>query len=451
MSAEVSTPQNLVSIIRPDTVIETGRPPARRLPIPEPGRWAAEAFVATHLGHLVERRQLAPDSLSSPVFRGGQQAADRALAALALTEYAARRDEAYPQPRRRVSQLSPWIRHGMLLLSTVWEAATNGTEADVAAFREQLLWQEYARHWYARLGSATASIGPVPSPPSTGRRVDDGAETTKAKASGWDRRLGCLEITLDELEEDGWLPNPTRQWLAGHWTIREQHDWRRGEDEFFRHLLDGSRAANRLGWLLASGAGPEPATGFSRWQVEEHAPGLCASCELVHQCPVEHWPSPHSATSSPSWFDHPLLDNDPDLDRTAGPSKAMFVGQPEVVWLTAESMGDGDPALVAHPELPAVFVFDEALLSKLRLSPKRLIFLTETLSDLATRRDLELWLGDPVAILGDRSLAATFTPVPGWRRRSARLNLAAVHPWPWLRWPHASRIGSFLAWQAGVA
>ena len=103
--------------------------------------------------------------------------------------------------------------------------------------------------------------------------------------------------------------------------------------------------------------------------------------------------------------------------------------------------------MAAHPDLPAVFVFDEPLLESLRLSAKRLIFFTETLSDLATRRSIELWLGDPVEVLGDRSLAATFTPVPGWRRKSASLNLTAIQPWPWLRTPHDGAIDTFAAWQ----
>jgi deoxyribodipyrimidine photo-lyase len=102
------------------------------------------------------------------------------------------------------------------------------------------------------------------------------------------------------------------------------------------------------------------------------------------------------------------------------------------VWITAESMGGNDPAVAAHPDLPVVFVFDEPLLTRLRLSAPRLVFLAEHLSDLATRRDVEIWLGRPEIVLGDRPLAATFTPVPGWHRRSAPLSLAALHPWPWL-------------------
>ncbi|NNK90885.1 MAG: hypothetical protein HKO87_00500 [Acidimicrobiia bacterium] len=110
-------------------------------------------------------------------------------------------------------------------------------------------------------------------------------------------------------------------------------------------------------------------------------------------------------------------------------------------------MGDADPALSAHPELPAVFVFDRDLLARLQLSAKRLVFLAESMADLASRRAVEVWLGDPVDVLSDRPVAVTHTPVPGWRRRSIRIRPIEVHPWPWLRRPHDGPVSSFSAWR----
>jgi deoxyribodipyrimidine photo-lyase len=120
------------------------------------------------------------------------------------------------------------------------------------------------------------------------------------------------------------------------------------------------------------------------------------------------------------------------------------------VWITAESLGDRDPALSAHRQLPVLFVFDEPLLGSLRLSSKRFVFLTETLAELAVGRDLELLLGDPVEVLRDRALAVTFAPVPGFRRRAERLQPAEVHPWPWLRHPTSGPMGSFSAWRRAL-
>jgi deoxyribodipyrimidine photo-lyase len=94
-----------------------------------------------------------------------------------------------------------------------------------------------------------------------------------------------------------------------------------------------------------------------------------------------------------------------------------------------------------------VAVFDEALLARLRLSGKRLIFLTETLADLATRRDVEIHRGDPVDVLAGRRPAVTHAPVPGFRIRAGRIGPAAVHPWSWLVPPHAGPATSFTAWR----
>ena len=413
-------------------------------------------WVIEHLGHVLAEDPT--DAEPSPRFRGGQRAADRALAAFDVVGYAANRNEAYPTGRRAASGLSPYIRHGLLSLPEVWDAVAGGPDQDVSRFRDELLWQEYARHWYARLGHATARpqrhlVTPA-TEPATGSDTDP-------VAAGWDEDMACLELTVGELEDDGWLVNQTRMWLASHWTVRLGRDWADGEDYFFRHLLDGSRAANRLGWQWVTGAGSNRAYGFSRWQVERRAPGLCADCELGSNCPIDRWPDdPDLDPVSPN----PLLATDPDPEATAGPATVERLErververdqdaagpEPELVWLTAESLGTAEPALAAHPDLPVVFVFDEPLLARLRLSAKRLIFLAETLAELGGERDLTVHVGDPTEVLAGRPLAATYAPVPGWARRAATLEVVETHPWPWLRRPGAGPIGSHGAWRRKI-
>jgi deoxyribodipyrimidine photo-lyase len=98
-----------------------------------------------------------------------------------------------------------------------------------------------------------------------------------------------------------------------------------------------------------------------------------------------------------------------------------------------------------------VFVFDVPLLLRLRLAPARLVFLAECLGDLASRRTVEVWRGDPLEVLGatmsGRALTATFTPVPGWRARARVLPVATLHPWRWLRRPTSGPLSSFSAWR----
>lgn len=390
----------------------------------------AEAWARDHLADLTS------GEWRRSSIRGGQTAADAALGAFDVTGYARRRNEVWPDGRRGASRLSPYIRHGLLPLPTVWDAVAGGPSDDVAKFRDELLWQEYARHLYARLGSATGH-----SLRYAVREYDD----APGGSDPWSGDAACLDLASDELAGDGYLPNQMRMWLASHWAVREGRGWREGEDRFFRHLLDGSRAANRVGWQWTVGALTGKPYGFSRWQVEKRAPGLCATCALSDRCPIQEWPSEEPPDPRP--FVDPRMRRDDDVASTAGPFEVERSGDPEAVWVTAESLGDRDPALFAHPDLPAIFVFDEPLLAGLRLSAPRLVFLAETLADIAERRSLEVHRADPVEVLSGRRVATTFAPVPGWRRRARAIAPVEVHPWSWLVRPHAKSVTSFTAWQ----
>ncbi len=414
---------------------------AAQRPLPLPALSDAAAWVAEHLGDLTLE---GPSGVAaSPRFRGGQAAADAALSALDIRGYARSRSAVWPPSRRGASGLSPHIRHGLLPLPRVWRAAASAGEGgDVAKFHDELLWQEYARHVYARVGSGMR------------RPLRHDVPTRERWPEPWPREMACMEAVVGELERDGWAVNQTRMWLASQWTIRAGHPWREGDDTMFAHLLDGSRAANRLGWQWTVGAGTGKPYGFSRWQVEKRAPAFCKRCSLSDACPIQAWPREVRGAKA---SEDPRLRTDPDVDATTGP-RTVEHGRwggghrtsgavPEAVWLTAESLGDADPALAAHPGLPAVFVFDAPLLAQLRLSGKRLVFLAETLAELASRRPVEIYRGDPVAVLQGRALAATFTPVPGWRRRAQSIAPVEVHPWPWLAWPRAKSVASYSAWR----
>ncbi len=402
-------------------------------PLPDvDDREAVVAWVVAHLGDLsLEGR----DGLrASGGHRGGQTAADAALATLDITAYARARSTVLPEGRRGATRLSPYIRHGLLSLPEVWDAVGDAPPSDRRRYRDELLWQEYARHLYARVGPAMAE--PLryhpPGPPAPPR---------------WDEEMACTSWLRGELEGNGWLVNQTRMWWASHWTVRHGRDWREGEDDFFRHLLDGSRAANRLGWQWTVGTGSGKPYGFSRWQVEKRAPQLCRSCPLRDACPIQDWPD---AGHGPPVVDRPLAGAVTDAGPGAGPDRPVLDGDPATVWLTAESLGDGDPALAAHPDLPVVFVFDEPLLRRLRLSGKRLVFLAECLADLAARREVDVRRGRVTDELAGAPVATTFAPVPGFVRRSAHVTVAAMHPWPWLARPTDQRLTSYSAWRKGV-
>ncbi|MEN9343149.1 MAG: hypothetical protein RIR24_736, partial [Actinomycetota bacterium] len=177
------------------------------------------------------------------------------------------------------------------------------------------------------------------------------------------------------------------------------------------------------------------------WQVEKRAPGLCFKCPLKKNCPIEQFPE---EVQLPSVDRLDLLSHDPQLERTIGPTTVRKTAEPEVVLLTIDSMGDADAALQAHPSLPVVFVFNRDALAKLQLSAKRILFYLETLKDLSTRREVRVYLGNPYEFAKSNPVAVTYAPVPSFAKFE---QVAELHPYRWLKKPHAGNVQSFSAWR----
>ncbi len=364
--------------------------------------------------------------------RGGQTAANIALANLDISGYANKRSEVLPRNRRGATVLSPYIRHNILTLGEVYQAVELAPFKDKEKFRDELFWQEYARHLYARIGVRLFE----------NLRFD---ANYNVDGNGWDRQMLCIDQVVAELETDGWLVNQTRMWLASHWTVRNDKGWIFGQERMHQQLIDGSRAANLLGWQWTVGAGTGKPYGFAKWQVDKRAPGLCNKCSLKSNCPIQEFPD---ETSSHQLDREPLLDNDPDTSATTGPTIPIINNKAEYVLLTIDSLGDNDAALVANPLLPAVFVFNESALRKLQLSSRRLAFYLQTLEDLSTRRQVQAYLGDPYKFARDNAVAVTYAPVPSFKKFK---DLAQIFPYPWLRQPHVGSVKSFSSWRNRVA
>lgn len=360
--------------------------------------------------------------------KGGQTAANSALETLDITGYASKRSDVLPKSRRGASVLSPYIRHNLLTLAQVHRAVKTGPYKDREKFQDELYWQEYARHLYARIGTRLFE----------NLRFEANATS---QGDGWNRDMRCVDEVVSELETDGWLVNQTRMWLASHWTVRNEKGWLYGQDRMYQELIDGSRAANLLGWQWTVGAGTGKPYGFARWQVEKRAPGLCNQCQFSNACPIQEFPEEVSLNRIDV---DSLLERDLDPEKTSGPSTAVKMDSPKYVLLNIDSMGDKDPALVANPDLPVVFVFNEEALRKLQLSSKRIGFYLETLQDLSQRRSLQVYLGDPYQFAKDNPVAVTFAPVPSFKKFT---NLAEIHPYPWLQKPHSGSVKSFSAWR----
>lgn len=394
--------------------------------LPTPKLDDVELWVSTHLdGYFTG------EARRSGAFVGGQRAANAALAALDIGGYAKGRSQVWPPETRGASKLSPFIRHGLIDLPTVHDhpAVDAANSYDRFRFRGELLWQDYSRQWYAAFGTQTRR-GVVHEP-------QPGTSAATWDHDPWWRRMKCVDATLDELHTDGWMVNQTRMWLASQWSVRAGAAWRDGDDEMFRHLLDGSRAANRNGWQWVVGGLRSRSYGFARRQVSKRTPAFCDSCSLSDSCPIGAYPGSvagpiHDDAAMSTDLFGPELPTDPTLFDQMGEAESPL--EPEAVWLTAESLGDHDPALAAHQDLPVHFVFDAPLLRRLDLDGKRLVFLAECLADLAARRELVVWLGRPRDLVSSTPVAVTHAPVPGFARITTGLEVKA-HAWRWLRPP----------------
>ena len=113
---------------------------------------AVLAWVGTHLGHLTLE---GPDGVRPGGHRGGQAAADTALATLDVTGYARSRSTVLPEQRRGATRMSPYVRHGLVSLPEVWVAvagaataiaeadsssACNGRRADGRRYGVRCMW-----------------------------------------------------------------------------------------------------------------------------------------------------------------------------------------------------------------------------------------------------------------------------------------------------------------------
>ena len=370
------------------------------------------------------------DEYTESIFRGGQSQADERLANIDIKGYSKRRNNVYPATTRGSSFLSPYIRHGLLNLCEVWKAVDSFQFEDRTKFRDELLWQEFSRHLYAIMGQNNKKMWNY-SVENTNKPVNTS-------------EMNCIQTIKNELVETGYMVNQTRMWFSSHHSFRAEENWNKYEDFMFKHLVDGSRFANRLGWQWVMGGQTGKLYGFAQSQVKNRAPKLCQQCNLQYKCPIQTWPDESKYEPIDQEIDY-------DIKSKFGPTETINSHEkPSVVWLTGESMGDDDPALKAHPELPVIFIFDNVLLNKIQISTKRIIFLLETLKELALKRKVLVFIGDPKLILNDYNYAVTFACVPKYKEITMINKPVAEYPTVRLADPISFYPRSYTSWKKKI-
>jgi deoxyribodipyrimidine photo-lyase len=85
------------------------------------------------------------------------------------------------------------------------------------------------------------------------------------------------------------MHNHARMWVAAYLQHWRMVDWRDGATLFYRHLLDGDPASNKLSWQWVGSTFSHKPYIFNRRNVERFSGGaFCARCPLAADgCPFD--------------------------------------------------------------------------------------------------------------------------------------------------------------------
>ena len=315
-----------------------------------------------------------------------------------------------------VTRLSPWIRHGVLTLAEVRQAvfarlealaepggvvqtnlftsaaggsASGGSRLWSEAQRRageklisELGWRDYWQRLWRQLGDG---IWDDREPLKTGHRLDAYAPELPSDIAAASTGLPCIDAFAAELIGSGWLHNHARMWLASYVVHWRRVRWQAGARWFLRHLLDGDPASNNLSWQWVASSFSHKPYIFNRANLERFSGGrYCGDCPRAGRggaagCPFEaSYEDLQTRLFLPLSVqaEGPLPEQSPPLPPLAAVAQAAAQGldasgclslpppnpvggfRRPLVWVHEEALGAANPALLAHPDAPAVAVLD---------------------------------------------------------------------------------------------
>lgn len=229
-------------------------------PLPAPERLSPPPSLANH---------------GVPDFPGfsntGLFPAGEADAQLRLAKFSDSHFYNYAEDRNRMdldhtSQLSPYLRFGMLSArQAAWAAHEAEALASDTAIRQgaetwlnELIWREFYAailyHFpYVRQTAFRPELRKIP-----WRDDPAGFDAWSVGFSGYP----LVDAAMRQLNQTGWMHNRARMITASFLTKDLLIDWRQGERYFMQHLLDGDPAANNGGWQWIAGTGTDAAPYF---------------------------------------------------------------------------------------------------------------------------------------------------------------------------------------------
>jgi deoxyribodipyrimidine photo-lyase len=222
----------------------------------------------------------ARDATVSPI-RGGQRAARERLARLNPVRYAATRNAL----DGAVTGLSPYLRHGVIGLAEVRDAALAAVRraADAGKLINELGWRDYWQRVYRQIGRG---IWRDREPLKTGWPASAYAATLPDDVAQGTTGLACIDAFSQQLRDTGYLHNHARLWLAAYLVHWRRVRWQAGARWFLEHLLDGDPASNNLSWQWVASSFSSKPYWFDRDNLERLSGGrFCRGCPRAGDCP----------------------------------------------------------------------------------------------------------------------------------------------------------------------
>lgn len=172
-----------------------------------------------------------------------------------LADFCAGAREAYDRDRDRMdlpgtSRLSQDLHFGFLSARQVWHAAPGPGEGP-RAFRNELLWREFAHHLLAEEPRL------LKEPFRRSFRGFPWRQDAAAWKAWCEGRTGypVVDAAARQLLSEGFVHNRARMVSASFLTKHLLLDYRLGEAHYLRWLADGDWACNNLGWQWSAGCG----------------------------------------------------------------------------------------------------------------------------------------------------------------------------------------------------
>tara|TARA_Y100000589_G_scaffold253507_1_gene242206 strand:+ start:3068 stop:3850 length:783 start_codon:yes stop_codon:yes gene_type:complete len=193
-------------------------------------------LISDHLTQTIDDKflQSCPSN-----YEEAKEAIGNAVKVLDLDEYSRTRNHVDGS----VSELSSYIRHGLVSTGEVYEA-TRSKEGS-QKFTQELCWREYFSTYAERNPySLWQSIESY----KTGFDETDYANSLPVDILEHNTGEICIDQMIRELYATGHLHNHCRMYLASYVVHFRRVKWQVGASWFLEHLVDGDVASNNLSW-----------------------------------------------------------------------------------------------------------------------------------------------------------------------------------------------------------